>query len=224
MTPLRWAIFAGTFIIILGVLVFTGQSNDVDVSKINENKAVTQTSEAEISDRIFGNKDSKVTLIEYGDFQCPGCGSLHTGLKPVLETNKESVAFIFRNFPLNSIHPNALAASSAAEAAGMQNKFFEMHDILFENQNEWSNANAEERTGIFEKYAKELELNMDEFKKDIGSPEVASKIKRDQALGKKAGAESTPTLVLNGKKLAQDQFSSPAAIEKTIADAIKENN
>jgi len=224
MTPLRWAIFAGIFIIILGALILTKQNNDVDVSKVNENQAVTQKSETTIADHVFGNKDSKVTLIEYGDFQCPGCGGLHPSLKPVVEANKDNIAFIFRNFPLSSIHPNALAAASAAEAAGMQGKFWEMHDMLFENQNDWSNAKAEERSGIFEKYAKELGLNMNTFNKDIKSAAVADKIKRDQALGKKADVSSTPTLVLNGKKLTQDQYSTQEELEKTIANAIKENS
>ena len=224
MTPLRWAIFVEIFIIILGALILTKQNNDVDVSKVNENQAVTQKSETTIADHVFGNKDSKVTLIEYGDFQCPGCGGLHPSLKPVVEENKDNIAFIFRNFPLSSIHPNALAAASVAEAAGMQGKFWEMHDMLFENQNDWSNAKAEERSGIFERYAKELGLNMDTFNKDIKSAAVADKIKRDQALGKKADVSSTPTLVLNGKKLTQDQYSTQKALEKTIANAIKENN
>ncbi len=224
MTPLRWAIFGAIFIVILGALVLTKQSDNIDVSNVNENKAVTKKSESEIADHIYGNKDSKVTLIEYGDFQCPGCGGLHPNLKPVVEENKENIAFIFRNFPLSSIHPNALAAASAAEAAGMQDKFWEMHDLLFENQDAWSNAKLEDRTKVFEDYAKQLELDMDKFREDVESKVVSQKIKRDQALGKKAGVESTPTLVLNGKKLSQDQFSSKEALEKTIANAIKENN
>ncbi len=224
MTPLRWGIFAAIFIIILGALILTKQDNNVDVSNINENKAVTKKSESEIADHIFGNKDSKVTLIEYGDFQCPGCGGLHPNLKPVVEANKENITFIFRNFPLSSIHPNALAAASAAEAAGLQDKYWEMHDLLFENQNEWSETKLDERTKVFEGYAEGLGLDIKKFREDIESKQVSQKIKRDQALGKKAGAESTPTLILNGKKLTQDQFSSKAALEKTIVNAIKENN
>lgn len=223
MTPLRWGVFAAIFIIILGVLIFTKQDNNVDVSKINENKAITKESKTEISDHIFGNKDSKTVLIEYGDFQCPGCGGLHPKLKPVVEENKDNIAFIFRNFPLSSIHPNALAAASAAEAAGLQDKFWEMHDLLFENQNEWSEAKLDERTTIFEKYAEELELDITKFKEDIESKEIAQKIKRDQALGKKAGVESTPTLILNGKKLNQSQFSTEAALRKALKDTVQEN-
>lgn len=218
----RWIIFAVICAVVLGVLVFNKKSDDVKVDDINASKAVTTNqSKKEIPDHIYGTDSQKVVLIEYGDFQCPGCGSLHPSLSPIKEKYKDQLTFIFRNFPLTTIHPNALAASTAAEAAGLQDKWWQYHDKLFENQDEWSESSSDERTNIFINYAKDLGLDINQFKKDLENELVAQKIARDQALGKKAGATSTPTLVLNGKILPQGEWETPEKLEKIIQDAIK---
>lgn len=217
----RWIIFAVICALVLGVLVLNKKSDDVKVDSINASKAVTSTKNKDIPDHIFGTDSQKVVLIEYGDFQCPGCGSLYPGLHPIKEKYKGQLTFIFRNFPLTSIHPNALAAATAAEAAGLQDKFWEYHDKLYENQSAWSEASTDERTDIFINYAKGLGLDTAKFKKDMESDKVAKKIARDQALGKKIGVTSTPTLVLNGKIIAQSTWDTPEKLEKIIQDAIK---
>ncbi len=218
----RWIIFAVICVVVLGVLVVNKKSDDVNVKNINAGKVITaDKKENEIPDHTFGSTANKTVLIEYGDFQCPGCGSLYPGLKPLKEKYSEQLTFVFRNFPLTSIHPNALAAATAAEAAGLQDKWWEYHDMLYENQDAWSSADTTKRTDVFVEYAKQLGLNVDTFKKDLESDKIARKISRDQALGKKIGATSTPTLVLDSKLIAQDQWSSTEKLENTIREAIK---
>lgn len=218
----RWIIFAVICFVLLGGLVLNKKSSDVNVDKIDPAKVVTSDSKgSQIPDHVFGTTAKKVVLIEYGDFQCPGCGSLYPSLHPVKEKYKDQLTFIFRNFPLTSIHPNALAASTAAEAAGLQGKWWEYHDMLYENQDAWSSADTDKRTEIFVAYAKELGLDTTQFKKDLESEKISDKIDRDQALGKKIGATSTPTLVLDGKTLSQNQWATAQKLEATIVEAIK---
>lgn len=218
----RWIIFAAICILLIGGLIVNKKTDSVNVDNINAANVIKSDKKGtEIADHTFGSTSEKVVLIEYGDFQCPGCGSLYPGLHPLKEKYKDQLTFVFRNFPLTSIHPNALASATAAEAAGLQGKWWEYHDMLYENQDAWSSADSSKRTDIFVDYARKLGLNTTTFKKDLENDKVAQKIARDQALGKKIGATSTPTLVLNGKILDQDKWSSAKNLENTISDAIK---
>lgn len=141
---------------------------------------------------------AEITLVEFGDFQCPACGTYHTLVKRLLEENPEKVNFVFRNFPLTQ-HQNAPLASYAAESAGLQNKYWEMHNLLYENQNQWSNSG--DPTEIFIEYAKKLSLNVDTFKKDLISNEIKEKIEKDKVDGNLAKITATPTFFVNGKKV-----------------------
>lgn len=217
----RWIIFGVICIAILGFLVFNRKQDEVKVDNIDPAKVITDNKP--LPDHTYGSDSKKVVLIEYGDFQCPGCGSLFPKLKPLKEHYKEQLTFVFRNFPLTSMHPNALAAATAAEAAGLQGKWWEYHDKLYENQTAWSQLDSSERGGVFESYAKEIGLNVDQFKKDIKSDKIAQKIKRDQSLGKKSKATATPTLVLNGKTLPQNQWSTAEDLENIIREAIEKS-
>lgn len=218
MTRTRWIIFAVIALLVLGGLVYFSNRNQVDVSQVDENKVIT---EGAIADRTIGSNDS-VTLIEYGDFQCPGCKSVAPGLKTLVGNYEDNITFIFRNFPLTNIHPNAIAAATAAEAAGQQGKFFEMHDILFQNQDSWKDASAENRTDVFRGYAEQLGLNIDEFNTALESSEVMEKIRRDQALARKSNASSTPTVILNGEMVDSSDFSQGTEeLEKKLRDAIR---
>jgi protein-disulfide isomerase len=161
--------------------------------------------ETEIGDRVYGSESSSVVLIEYGDFQCPGCGGAFPQLKKIKEVYKDKIAFIFRNFPLTAIHPNALAASTAAEAAGEQDKFWEMHDKLYENQTAWSNIDATKRTDVFVGYAEDIGLDVTKFRETLSEANIAAKISRDRAFGKKLNVSSTPTIYLGSEKLSDDE-------------------
>lgn len=160
-------------------------------------------SEAQLSNHVTGATDSKVTLIEYGDFQCPACKSYHPLLQQLKAEYGDRVTFQFRHFPLTQIHPNAFIGSRAAEAAGKQDKFFEMHDLLFENQEAWSTASNP--ATVLEGYAQQLGLNVDQFKTDMNSAGVAATINADAKAAQAAGGNSTPTFVLNDTKIENPQ-------------------
>ena len=222
-----WIIFGVIVVVLFGGLIILSQKNKIDVSGINVN-VVTSASDknGNIADHVFGKKDSKVVLIEYGDFQCPYCGNDYAGIKAVADKYQGQIAFVFRNLPLTTLHPNALAGASAAEAAGLQGKYWQMHDLLYENQDDWSNAaSTSARTDKFAGYAEQLGLNVDKFKTDMSSDQVQKKIAFDRALFKKTGYEqSTPTLVLDGTKLADDIPSDQSKLDSTVAAELKKDN
>lgn len=204
MTRSRWIIFAVIVIATLVGLVAFSRKDRVDVGSVDHTVVVT---EGDTADHVYGNPDAKVTIIEYADFQCPGCQAAAPKLGEIKETYKESVRFVFRHFPLTSIHPNALIAAYAAEAAGQQGKFWEMHDLLFENQAAWSQLGTSERTEKFREYAGQLQLDLSKFDADLTSKRISGKISYDRALANKIGVNSTPTVYVNGEKLSNDEIS-----------------
>ncbi len=218
-----WIIFGVAVVAILAGLVAFSRQSSVNVEGVNNNTVRTTADESSaITDQIFGKKDSKVTVIEYGDFQCPGCGTFHTNFAPIMDDYKDKITFVFRNFPITQIHPNARVAAASAEAAGLQGKYWEMWNILYERQNDWGTLGADVRDGQFEKYATQLGLDIPKFKEDVTSAKVATKINFDQSLGKANGVTGTPTLFLNGKTLETDKYSSTDAIRNTLDAALKE--
>jgi protein-disulfide isomerase len=211
MSKLAWIIFGSVIVLILGGLVVYSRLNSpsANVSSIDHNSIVAASdANGQIADHTFGNTDSKVVLIEYGDFQCPSCGGAHPQIKEITEEYKDKILFIFRNFPLTTIHPNARAASGAVEAAGLQGKYWEMHNLVFESLDEWNTLTGQERTDMFASYALSLELDKDRFIADMAASSINQKISFDQALGKKAAVDATPTFFLNGEQLPADVASS----------------
>jgi protein-disulfide isomerase len=219
-----WIIFASACVILLVGLVYVSSKDKVDVSKVDANKIQTADAQSgNIADHVFGKKDSKVVFVEYGDFQCPGCGSAYPTIKDVTEKYQGQVAFIFRNFPLTSLHPNAKAAAAAAEAAGLQNKYWEMHNALYANQSSWESLSSSERTDFFASYAKNFGLNVNKFKEDMASTKVNQKINYDIAIGKKVGVDATPTLYLNGKAVDNDTWGEEAKLDQAFVNEMKAN-
>lgn len=151
-----------------------------------------------VADNIKGNEASQIALIEYSDFQCPACGSYQPLLKKLTQDFGDRIKFAYRHFPLPQ-HKNAKLAATVAEAAGKQGKFWEMHDIIFENQQEW--AEETNAGGFFIKYAQELNLDLEKFKNDLASEEIKNKIENDYNGGVKIKVNSTPSFFLNGKKI-----------------------
>jgi len=204
MNKVGWIIFSVAVVLLLGgLVVWTRITNPpIDVSGIENNSIVAASQQnGNIADHVTGSESKKILLVEYGDFQCPSCGGAYPNIKTLMEQYGEDVTLVFRNFPLTSIHPNARAAAAVAEAAGLQGKYWEMHDTLYEKQNDWNSLDASKRTSVFSGYANSLGLDMDKFNTDIAAKEVNQKISFDLALGKSADVSATPTFFLNGEKI-----------------------
>lgn len=200
-----WIIFSVIVVALLGGLVYLSSKNKVDVSNVNTDQIFSASEQnGNIADHVFGKKDSKVVLVEYGDFQCPGCAGAHTQIKAISEEYEDRIAFVFRNFPLTTIHPNARAAAAAAEAAGLQGKYWEMYNIIYESQDNWKDASATERDAFFTQYAIQAGVNKDKYASDLASTSISKKITFDQALGKKLNISGTPTFYLNSTLVDSD--------------------
>ncbi len=177
----------------------------------------TQTITVSASDHVRGAVDGKLTLVEFGDFQCPACGAYEPIVRQVMNDHKDSLKVVFKQFPLTQIHRNALVAAKASEAAGVQGKFWEMHDVLYEKQQEWSGLpNAKE---TFMLYAKTLGLDVAKFMKDIDDPKIEEKILAEYKEGIRLKVQGTPTFFLNGKKL--ENVNDLASFDKAIQAALK---
>lgn len=174
------------------------------ITFVNTGKAdPTAIMEKAVRDNSHKVGTGNVQVVEFGDFQCPACGQAYPDVKKLKEEFKDKITFVFRNFPLSSIHPNAQLAAEAAEAAGSQGKFWEMHDKLFETQSQWSSLG--DPTSIFVQYAGELKLDVDRFTSDITSRANKERISDDQSDGYAVGVSGTPTFFINGKR--QSDFS-----------------
>ena len=150
--------------------------------------------EVNSSDHHEGNVNAEITLVEYGDFECPHCGLAHPLIKRLLKEKGKDLHFVFRNFPLREIHYNAYEAAVTAEAAGKQGKYWEMHDLIFENQNMLN-------TDLFLSLAEYLSLDLTQFAKDSKSEEIQNRIEMDFESGIHSGVNGTPTFFLNGSRV-----------------------
>lgn len=222
MNKKSWMIFAIIVVAIVGGMIYISTQNRLNVSDINNDQLNTiigaESRNGDIADHEIGSKSPKVTIIEYADYQCPGCSAAAPKAKALAEKYKDHVRLIFRNFPIASSHPNARAAAAVAEAAGLQGKFWEMNELLYVNQDAWKNANITERDNIFKSYAEQLKLNIDQYKADVASNRVKNKIDFDMALGRKHGVAATPTFYVNGKNTEMD---SSGSIESSVKEALK---
>jgi len=142
---------------------------------------------------------SPVIIEEFGDYQCPPCGQLYPELKQIEAEYGDQVKIVFRHFPLMKMHKNALLAAHAAEAARNQNKFWEMHDRLYRNQKEW--AELDDPRPVFEGYARQLSLKLDQFNSDLQSNLIDQKISADLQRGTSQGVTGTPTVFLDSHLL-----------------------
>ncbi|OGG42023.1 hypothetical protein A2837_00945 [Candidatus Kaiserbacteria bacterium RIFCSPHIGHO2_01_FULL_46_22] len=171
-----------------------------------------------ISSHIKGNPEARVELVEYSDFQCPACAQFYPYVKDLLDEHGSSIRFEYRHFPLVTVHPVAIPAARAAEAASQQGKFWEMHDKLFENQSAWSkasNANA-----LFVQYAEELDLDVSLFKSHMNASLIDEAISKSFEDARTRGFSGTPTFLLNGELMQFTTFDEfRTAIEEAIAEA-----
>jgi protein-disulfide isomerase len=144
-------------------------------------------------DHAAGPADAPVTLVEYGDYECPYCGMAYPVVKAVQRALGNQLRFVFRNFPLAEAHPHARLAAEAAEAAGAQGRFWEMHDVLFENQSALEPADI---VG----YAQSVGLDLTRFEQDIEAGTYTKKVRDDFRSGVRSGVNGTPTFFVNGER------------------------
>jgi len=197
-------ILTGIGIVTLAIVVgaaflFGGKSspNTSTPTKISEEQSKILIHE---DSHTKGAKDVKVTLVEFGDFQCPACAVSYPIVEQILKDYDGKIKFVFREFPLPAnVHPNSQIAAEAAEAAGAQGKFFEMYKALYENQKEW--GGDKNPMQFFEKYAKEIGLDIDKFKSDIETKKYESRVQKDLSDGQSLGVNSTPTFFINNEKI-----------------------
>ena len=166
---------------------------------------------------VRGNPNAPVTLEEFGDFQCPSCGSYHPELKKMEAEFGDKMKVIFRELPLLPMHEHALMAAQAAEAAGLQGKFWEMHDMLYDNQAKW--VEQKDLVPVFVDYAKQIGINPDQFMKDLNGETVAQRIFQDGKRAHSFGLKGTPSFFVNGKEAKDDQWK-PDGLRQMIKDAI----
>lgn len=158
-----------------------------------------------------GPAETPVTVVEFSDFQCPACKAAEPTIKTVIAKYSDKIRFVYRHFPLSS-HQYAFPAAQAAEAAGKQGKFWEMHDLLFAKQPEF-------QTDKLKNYAQSLGLDMERFNRDFDSDEIRQKILNDQSDGNKANVTATPTFFINGTKFTG--VLTVAEFEKEIEERLK---
>ena len=168
---------------------------------------------------VRGNPSAPVTVEEFADFQCPSCGAYYPELKKIESEFGENLRVIFRERPLVPPHQHALIAAQAAEAAGLQNRFWEMHDKLYENQKTWSEAT--DLVPIFVDYAKQIGLDTDRFMKDLNGETVATRIFQDGKRVHALNVNSTPTFFVNGKEAKDDNWK-PDGLREMIRQALRE--
>lgn len=198
---LIWGAFILGIIALLWVLAKFG-TQGATVANPNagqpiENTRLTQP--ISDADHIKGNKDAKVVLVEYSDFQCPACRQAMPMVQQLEKELGDKIAIVYRHFPLRQIHPNAQLAGQAAEAAHIQGKFWEMHDELFNTQNTW--ANVKNPTDLFVKMAQKLKLDVEQFKRDLVFEPTKQRVDRDYNSGSASGVRGTPTFFINGQQI-----------------------
>jgi protein-disulfide isomerase len=188
----RFLLILAAVIVVLGGIFFFTREDSTEAPG-GEQVAATQNT--------FGNNTTGVTVEEYGDFECPACSAYFPIVQQIKQDYAEKINFQFRHFPLVQIHPNAMIAARAAEAAGKQGKFWEMHDLLYGQQQSW--AGRDNATVIFEDYATQLGLNIDQYKTDAAAKTTLDAINADVRVGQGVGVSATPTFVINGTRIEE---------------------
>ena len=212
------------FGILAGIVIIFGIVFAVSNHSKTPASSTTSKGSNGLTSHVEGKGTSGVTLIEYGDYQCPACGQYYPLVKQVFAKYSDQIHFQFRNFPLYQIHPNAIAGARAAEAADLQGKYWQMHDLLYENQQDWSNQS--DPTLAFVSYARQLGLDTTRFQNDFKSSLVNDRIQADLREGQRLQIDSTPTFFISdGSKGDPKKISNPTSVDafdQVIETAIKQ--
>lgn len=212
-----WIAVVVIILALVGIFYFTGSNN----------KNTGNSNSSKLTEHIEGEDKDGVTLVEYGDYECPYCGEYFTVVKEVASMYNQQIHFQFRNFPLVQIHPNAFAGARAAEAAGLMGKFWQMHDLLYEENQIYYASNEANPTWIgpsnplptFDQYASSLGLNVTKFNQLYNSDQVNNLVTADMDYAQNTlGLDATPTFILDGKQVSV--ADSLSAFETLINNAI----
>lgn len=211
-TKIIASIVAVTLAIVIGAVVFFSRSASTSPNGegVDQSVLIREDSYKQASD------SAKAVLVEFADYQCPACATYHPITKSIIADMGKDVTFVMRHYPLLQ-HKNSRPAAYAAESAGKQGKFWEMHDLLYEKQKDWETADDPKE--LFQTYAQSLQLNTETFAKDMNDTGIRDKVQRDINDGNQIGVNATPTFFLNGQKL-----DSPASVDefkRLITDAIQ---
>jgi protein-disulfide isomerase len=202
---MKWITLGVVAVIIVGLLGFIIYNS----MQRRAQQAQLANQRVEISDLGWAKgatEAAKVTFVEFADFQCPACKAHEPMIDQVVTEYGDQVKIVYKHFPLSG-HQNAMPAARAAEAAGVQGKFWEMHDLIFARQDAWSAQGAGEITDTFISYAQELELDIAKFQTDFDSDETEDRIKTMQNEGINLGVMATPTFFVNGKRVESGDYS-----------------
>lgn len=204
-----WLIFAGIIaLLFVGAFYIAGTAGDANNEGIQE------------LTHIKGNPDAEVVLVEYSDFQCPACRAMYPVVSELMAEYGDQIRLEYRHFPIERAHPYAVQAAAAAEAAGQQGKFYEFHDLLFDNLDEWSASPTP--NAFFAQYAELLELDMDTYSRHANASLLREKVRAQQQQGLAEGVTGTPTMFLNGERMeysTYDEFVTQvvSAIDPSLA-------
>lgn len=179
-----------------GAAVFLSRGSDKAAA---ENSATPAHVEIKAGAHIRGPQNAPLTLVEFGDYECPVCGTWYPFVNEILSRYPDKLRLDFHHYPLVSIHPNAMTGAMAAEAAGEQGKYWEMHDALFEHQREW--AESQNPRPIILNLASRIGLDLNRFEQSMNSPALQSRILQDVSLAQDLKIEGTPTFFLNGEMI-----------------------
>ncbi len=216
-----FVVLAVTVVIVAGVMS-GGFSTAVNSTTTPAGFVATTVPAIASVDWTRGNPKASVTVVEYADYECPACATWAPIMSQLVQNFSSTVLFAFRNFPLYSIHPDAQISAQAAEAAGLQGKYWEMHDLLYQKQNEWVTASLDTVVSqYFDGYAASLGLDVNKFNQDIRSSTVTAKIAVDVASGNAASVGHTPTFFLNLEQIpnpnSYDDFK--AVLDRALASS-----
>ena len=216
---LPFVIVGGIALAILGSGAMLYRAKRPQLLTIPEGKVLSGKGDAE-SVHIRGNPQAPVTLEEFGDFQCPPCGNIAVFIDELVKEYGRRLRIVFRNFPLPN-HKHAREAALAAEAAGLQGRFWEMHDVLYREQAVWSKAdNVAE---LFDSYARMIGLNLNQFKKEMDAEKTKARVDSDHERGDSLGVQSTPTVFINNRQVGPND-KTPDGLRATIDAALKEKS
>jgi protein-disulfide isomerase len=205
-----WICFVVVLVLIIWGLI-VAMNKPASDSKLGAPADVTA------ADHVRGPSDARVTLIEYGDFQCPACEAYFPVVEQLYNESSSTMKMVFRHFPLPQ-HPNAVPAAIASEAAAVQGKFWEMFSLLYGNHADWTEM--PDPTSVFVGYATKIGLNIEQFKMDLASSTLKAKITASSDEGVKIGINQTPTFFVNGKVIQNPQ--SYAAFKSIIASSTEQ--